>query len=153
MSNENIDPPTTNLSPLIDYVANKTRVNFTGSCLKRSNEISYIQKTIVNIYIVYELSASSSHVNDPTLKNCLFGAVTLTKNAAIDKNVYSGYGIGFDGRGNFLFPGGAFGQNVLIFGVDMSFSARTDNKKDINIRNRSNTRIITYTNCRKNILD
>ena len=27
------------------------------------------------------------------------------------------------------FPGGRFGQNVLIFGVDMSFSANIDNKK------------------------
>ena len=68
MSNENIDPPTTNLSPLIDYVGNKIRVKFTGSCLKQSSKISYTHKTIVNIYIVYELNASSSHVNDPTLK-------------------------------------------------------------------------------------
>ena len=34
LSNENIDPHTTNLSPLIDYVSNKIRVKFTGSCLK-----------------------------------------------------------------------------------------------------------------------
>ena len=27
------------------------------------------------------------------------------------------------------FPGGGFGQNVLIFGVDMSSSAHIDNKK------------------------
>ena len=129
LSNESIDPPTTNLSPLIDYVGNKIRVKFTGSCLKQLNKISYSHKTIVNICIAYELSASSSHVNDPKLKNCLFGAVTLTKNADIDKYGYSGYGIGFDRRGSFSFPGGGFGQNVLIFGVDMSFSAHIDNKK------------------------
>ena len=29
----------------------------------------------------------------------------------------------------FSFPGGGFGQNVLIFGVDMSSSAHIDNKK------------------------
>ena len=34
---------------------------------------------MVNIYIVYELGASSSHINDPVLKKCLFGAVTLTE--------------------------------------------------------------------------
>ena len=107
---------------------------------------------IVNIYIVYELGASSSNINDPTLKNCLFGAVTLTKNIDIDKYGYSGYGIGFDRRGSFSFPGGGYGQNVLIFGVDMSFSAHIDNKKrHISIRNRSNTRIRTYFNCRKNV--
>ena len=62
----------------------------------------------------------------------LFGAVTLTKNADIHRYGYSGYGIGFDRRGRFSFPGGGFGRNVLIFGVGMSFSAHIDNKeKDI----------------------
>ena len=86
---------------------------------------------VVNIYIVYELGASSSHVYDPTLKNCLFGPATLSKNADIDKYGYSSYGIGFDRRGSFSFPGGGYGQNVLIFGVDMSFSAHIDNKKKV----------------------
>ena len=63
------------------------------------------------------------------LKNCLFEAVTLTKNADIDKYRYSGYGIGFDRRWSFSFPGGGYGQNVLIIGVDMSSSAYIDNKK------------------------
>ena len=36
--------------------------------------------------------------SDPTLENCLFDAVTLTKNVNIDKYRYSGYGIGFDRR-------------------------------------------------------
>ena len=83
----------------------------------------------MNIYIVYELGVSTSNNNEPTLKNFLFGAVTLTKNTDIDKYGYSGYGIGFDRRSSFSFPGGGFGQNVLIFGVDMSFSAHIDNKK------------------------
>ena len=55
--------------------------------------------------------------------------VTLTKNADIDKYGYSGYGTGFDRRSSFSFPGGGFGQNVLIFGADMSSSAHIDNKK------------------------
>ena len=59
------------------------RVKLTESCLKQPI-ISYTHNNIVNIYIVYELGASSSHDNDPTLKNCLFAAVTLTKNADID---------------------------------------------------------------------
>ena len=48
--------------------------------------------------MVYELGASSSSNSDPTIKNCLFGAVTLTKNADIYKYRYSGYGIRFDIR-------------------------------------------------------
>ena len=69
--------------------------------------------------------------SDPTLKNCLFGAVTLTKNVNIDRYVYSGYGIGFDRKRSFLFSSDGYDQNVLIFGVDMSFSVRIDNKNKI----------------------
>ena len=36
-----------------------------------------------------------------TIENCLFRAVTLTKNTAIDKYKYSGYEIGFDRHGSF----------------------------------------------------
>ena len=132
LSDENIKPPTTtdnSLAPTLNYYGNKTRVKFIGSCLKQP-KISYTHSTIVNIYIVYILGASSSNYNDPTLKNCLFGAVTLTKNTIdIEKYGYSGYGIGFDRRSSVSFPGGGFGQNVLIFGVDMSSSRKIDNRK------------------------
>ena len=75
------------------------------------------------------MGASTSNDNDPTLKNCLFGAVTLTKNADIDKYIYSAYGIGFDTRLSFSFPSDRFSQNVLIFGVDMNSSVHFYNKK------------------------
>ena len=68
-------------------------------------------------------------ISDPTLENCLFGAVTLTKHVNIDRYGYSGYGIGFDRKGSFSFSGGGYGQNVLIFGEDMSSSPHIDNKK------------------------
>ena len=55
-------------------------------------------RTIVNIYIVYEISISDSNSNYPTLENSLLGAARLTKNADIDKYIYSGYAIGFDRR-------------------------------------------------------
>ena len=123
LSFESIKPPTTSdnsITPALNYCCTKARVKLTGSCLKQP-KISYTHGKVVNIYIVYELGASSSHNNDPTLKNCLFGAVTLTKNVDIDKYGYSGYGVGFDRRGSFSFRSGGFGQNVLIFGVDMKF--------------------------------
>ena len=59
----------------------------------------------------------------------MFGAVTLTENADINKYGYSGYGIGFDRKSSFSFPGGGIGQNVIIFGADMSSSAYINNKK------------------------
>ena len=131
LSNESIKPPTASnnsLNPRLSYYGTKVRVQFTKSCLKQPNHI-FTHKKVVNIYIVYELGASTSHSSDPTIKNCLFGAVTLTKNADIEKYKYSGYGIGFDRRSSFSFPSGGFGQNVLIFGADMSSSIHIDNKK------------------------
>ena len=103
LSAEYIKPPTTSdnsLTPTLSYYGTKTGVKFTGSCLRQPN-ISYTYRIVVNIYIVYELAASSSHNNDHTLENCLFGAVTLTKNTDIDNYGYSGYGIGFDRRSSF----------------------------------------------------
>ena len=130
---ESIKPLTTSdngLAPALNYYGTKTyfRVKFTGSCLKQS-KILYTYGKIGNIYIVYELDASSSHINDPTLKTCLFGAVTLTKNADIEKYGYCDYGIGFDRRSSYSFPGGRFGQNIIMFGVDMSSSPHIDDNK------------------------
>ena len=112
----------------MSYYDSKVRVKFTGSCLKQPT-LRYQHKNLVNIYIAYEVGASTSYNNDPTLKTCLYGAVTLNKNDDFDKYGYSVYGIGFDRRSSFSFPGGGFGQNVLIFGVDMSSSGHIDNKK------------------------
>ena len=64
-----------------------------------------------------------------TLVNCLFGAVSLTKNADIDKYKYSRYGIEFDRRASFSLPSGGNGQNVIIFGVVKSSSTKIDNRK------------------------
>ena len=131
LSAESIKPPTTSdnsLTPELNYYGTKTRVKFNRSCLEQL-KISYTHSTIASIYIVYELSPSGSHDNDPTLKNCLFGAVTLTKNTDIDKYGYSGYGIGFDRKSSFSFSCGGFGQNVLIFEVDMNSSVHIGYKK------------------------
>ena len=148
LSNESIKSPTTSnnrLNPRLSYYGTKVRVQFTKSCLKQSNHI-FTHKKIVNIYIVYELAASCSHTSDPTIKNCLFGAVTLTKNADIEKYKYSGYGTGFDRRSSFSFPNGGLGQNILIFGADMSSSIQIDNKKkDILVLGRGPTQGLEST--------
>ena len=90
------------LAPLIDYFGYKIRLKFNGSCLKQPR-VTYTHGKAVNIYIVYELAGYSSHIDDPTVKNCLFGAVTLTKKADIDDYKYSDYGIGFDRKSSFHF--------------------------------------------------
>ena len=64
----------------------------------------------------------------PTLENCLFGAVKLRKHLDADLYKYSGYGIGFDGKGSYSIVN-EVGRNVIVFGVDMSSSPHIDNKK------------------------
>ena len=66
LSDETIKPPSTrnnSLAPTLSYHGTKTRVKFTGSCLKQDKIIHTHGKT-VKIYIVYELTASSSNSDD-----------------------------------------------------------------------------------------
>ena len=91
----------------------------------------------INIYCIYELDPiDSSRDTSFTIQNALFGAMQITKNATeSDKNNYKGYGICFDERSQFghtITKDGitytSNGRNVLIFGVDMSFSAHATNR-------------------------
>ena len=54
-----------NLIPTLSYSGTKTKLKFTESYLKQ-DQISYTHGKVVNIYIVYELGASTSNNNDPT---------------------------------------------------------------------------------------
>ena len=121
-----IKTPDYGITPKSNDYGSKIRVEFNGSCLEQ-DKITYTHGKIVNIYIVYELNGYNSDDNDPTVKNSLFDAVTLSKNADIDKYQYLGYGTGFDRRESFSFPGGGFGSNVIIFRVGMSCSVHVDN--------------------------
>ena len=111
----------------MDYLGDKIRVKLNGSCLKQDN-ITYAHKTIVNIYIIYEITKNFNISSYPTLKHCLFGAVSLTKHNDIDEYKYSVYCIGFDRKGKFSI-GNGFGRNCIIFGVDMSSFVHVHNKK------------------------
>ena len=92
----------------------KYRITYNGSFLNKFPP-AILHRNKVNIYIVYEITSNYSDINYPTLENCLFGSVKLTKNADIDKYGYSGYGIGFDRETSFSF-GNEIGKNVIIFG-------------------------------------
>ena len=122
MSDESIKAPTTDdkiLNPSFEFFGNIVKVKFSGDCLKQ-DIITFSQTKIVNIYIVYETERSANVSSYPTLENCLFGAVKLTKHIDVDLHKYSGYGIGFDRKGFFPHPSGGTDKNVIIFGVAMS---------------------------------
>ena len=67
-------------------------MSFTGSCLKQVKK-NFNPRNVVNVFIVYELDVQSQDLKtDFARRDCLFGAVKLTKNANSDKYSYSGYG-------------------------------------------------------------
>ena len=129
LSDERLDYITASnykITPELSFYSIKTRVELNGSCLKQ-DKATYNHGTIVNIYIVYEISKNYIISSYPTLENCFFGAVSLTKHVDIDQYKYSGYGIAFDRKGEFSF-GNKFGRNCIIFGTDMSSSVHANNK-------------------------
>ena len=133
------------LNPHIDRDdVDKIRITFNGSFLNRFPP-SIVHGNIVNIYIVYGITSDYKDINYPTLENCLFGSVELTKNVDIDKYGYFGYGIGFDRQSSFSI-GNETGKNVIIFGADMSSSTKIDNrKKDILILGKGSMEGLEHT--------
>ena len=111
----------------------RIKLKFKERRLKQEDTAAFIPKNVMGLFIVYELDTWSSDLNtNVTLKDCLFGAVKLTKNGDPDKNKYCGYGIGFNSRSYSSLPDGSMGRNVIIFGADMSSTVHIDNKgKDI----------------------
>ena len=129
LSDEKINSNTASnhiITPDLSYYGTKTRVKFSGSCLKQ-DKATYNHGTIVNIYIMYDISKNYNISSYPALENCLFGAVSLTKHIDIDQCKYSRYGIRFDRKGEFSL-GNEVGRNVIIFGADMSSSVHANNK-------------------------
>ena len=64
----------------------RLRLKFKGSCLKQEDKALFTPNNVVNLFIAYKLDRWSRELNtDFTLKDCLFGAVKLTKNADPDK--------------------------------------------------------------------
>ena len=122
----------------------KMYVYLKGSHLQQNNVLTtnndhVINDNVINIYIVYKLDpiATGRDTTTFTIQNSLFGAMQITKNADVNKYNYKGYGICFDGRKEFAhvrkrgnFNDTTMARNVIIFGVDMSFSKHLNNKRN-----------------------
>ena len=115
----------------------RMHVYLSGNHFQQNKVIISNNNNAINIYCVYKLDPiASSRDTSFTIQNALFGAMQITKNATDNsKNNYKGYGICFDERSQFSHTitedGRAHtrnGRNVLIFGVDMSFSAPATNR-------------------------
>ena len=115
----------------------RMHVYLSGNHFQQNQVIIPNNNNAINIYCVYKLDPiASSRDTSFTIQNALFGAMQITKNATDNsKNNHKGYGIGFDERSQFSHAvtedGRAHttnGKNVLIFGVDMSFSTHAANR-------------------------
>ena len=112
-------------------------IYLSGNHFQQNKLIIPNNNNVINIYCVYEIQPiASSRDTSFTIQNALFGAMQITENATDNsKNNYKGYGICFDERSQFGHtitedgrPHTANGRNVLIFGVDMSFSVHATNR-------------------------
>ena len=112
-------------------------VYLSGNHFQQSKVIIPNNHNVINIYCVYEIQPIlSSRDTAFTIQNALFGAMKINKNATDNsKNNYKGYGICFDERSQFGHTITEDGRahttncrNVLIFGVDMSFSVHATNR-------------------------
>ena len=112
-------------------------VYLSGNHFQQNKVIIPNNDNVINIYCVYEIQPiASSRDTSFTIQNVLFGAMQITKDATDNsKNNYKGYGIYFDERSQFghtITEDGRThttnGRNVLIFGVDMSFSVHATNR-------------------------
>ena len=102
--------------PNVKYFEVKIRIQFNNTPPK-----------IVNVYIIYDLDNwPKNPLRNFTLKDCLFGATNIVKNSDKEKYVYNGYGMAFDGKGEWSF-GNDFAKNVKLFGVYNSSSSHTGN--------------------------
>ena len=131
-SNEKFKPSYTankSLSPKLVWYNYKTILKFKGSCLKQKDQAAFTPKNVINVFIIYELDSWPRDLNtDFTLRGCLFGGVKLTKNPDPDKYSYICYNIRFNTQIEYTLPDGRVGENVIIFGGDMSSSVNIDNK-------------------------
>ena len=71
----------------------------------QTRQSNFNSQNVVSLFTVYEFNAWKRDLNaDFTAKDCLFGAVKLTKNLDPDKYSSSRYGIGIDSRSLFSLP-------------------------------------------------
>ena len=86
-------------------------VYLSGNHFQQNKVIILNNDNVINIYCVYEIETiSSSRDTSFTIQNALFGSIQITKNA-IDNS-----------------KNDTNGRNVLIFGVEMSFSVHATNR-------------------------
>ena len=129
MSDVSIKPSTTSnklLNPSLNFVGTKARVKFNGDSLKQE-KITFNHGKIVNVYIVYQIEKS---VNISRQYKIVY-LVQLSQQSIIMMLIcinIQDMVLGLIEK-DFFSIDNEIGRNVIIFRVDMSSSAKIDNRK------------------------
>ena len=104
-------------------------VYLSGNHFEQNKVIIPNNNNVINMYCIYEVQPVTASRDDTfTIRNALFRAMEIIKNADTSKYAYKGYGICFDEGGTFSKGNINNGRNVLIFGVDESSLVHANNK-------------------------
>ena len=114
----------------------RMHVSLSGNHFQQNKVITPNNNNMINICCVYKIDPIASSRDDIfTVQNALFSVMEITKNADTSKYNCKGYGICFDEGGTFghtiregNFDHTTNARNVLIFGIDMSFSVHATNR-------------------------
>ena len=92
LSNENFKPcyiSNRGYPPKLIWNGSRITLKFEGSCLRQEDKAPFTPNNIVNLFMVFALDRWSRDLNtDFILKDCLFGAVKITKNVNPEKYLY-----------------------------------------------------------------
>ena len=101
--------------------------------LIKENKVSFTYKKVVDLFIAYELDIWSRDLNaEFTFKNLFIWSCWVEDNAYLESYSFSGHGDRFDSRSRFsVFNDWV--KNVIIFDVEDSSSAHSDNRKKLNL--------------------
>ena len=106
-------------------------MQFKKLCLKQ-NIVPFIHGNIVSFYISCKVNILSRDLTTGfRLRNCLFGAVKLTKNNDRDKYGDSGFSIGFDVLLQILWSDSSWGKMLLILELIIVLLCMFTIKKEI----------------------
>ena len=117
-------------TPNLSDSGTKTKVDFKGSCLKQDT-VTFNHGTIIDIYLVYEISKTFTISRYPTLENCFLELLVWLKMLIlISKNILD-MELDLIDMDFFSPSSGETGKSIIIFGVDTSSYTKIDNRRKI----------------------
>ena len=117
-------------TPNLSDSGTKTKVKFKGSCLKQDT-VTFNHGTIIDIYLVYEISKNFTISRYPTLENCFLELLVWLKMLILISTNILDMELDLIDMDFFSHSSGETGKSMIIFGVDTSSYTRIDNRRKI----------------------